>query len=137
MNVYSFLRDAGRGEEPIWLAERIAAGDGAAEIFSAASAGNCPLADQAIELFASLYGAAAGNAALHFLATAGLFLGGGIAPKIVSRLKGRAFLDAYLDKGRLRPLLEAIPVKVVMNDQAAMLGAARWAWRWLERNRRG
>jgi glucokinase len=75
----------------------------------------------------SLYGAAAGNLALTFLATGGVFLGGGIAPKILPRLRGPIFLEAFLSKGRLRPLLEKIPVRVILNDRTALLGAARCA----------
>jgi glucokinase len=129
VNLYSFLRDTGRGEEPEWLAKKLASGDAAAEVSSAAS--SCALADRALELFVSIYGAAAGNVALHFMATAGLYIGGGIAPKIVHRLKGRNFLEAYLDKGRLSPLLAMIPVRIIVNDKTALLGAARWAWRWM------
>ena len=132
VNIYSFLRDTGRGEEPEWLSKRLSTGDPAAEISRAA--GECPLADRALELFVSIYGAVAGNAALHFLATAGVYLGGGIAPKIVHKLQGKIFLDAYLDKGRLSPLLALIPVRIIMNDKTALLGAARWAWRWMETN---
>jgi glucokinase len=127
VNLYSFLRERGEDEEPEWLAKKIAAGDAAAEISAAAD--RCTLAHKALELFVSIYGAATGNVALHFMATAGVFLGGGIAPKIISRLKGKTFLDAYLDKGRLSPLLAEIPVRVIMNDRAALFGAAVRAWR--------
>jgi glucokinase len=127
LNIYTFLRDTGRGEEPEWLTKKLATGDPPAEI--TAAAGECRLADQAVELFVSLYGAAAGNVALHFMATAGLYIAGGIAPKIVSRLKGKTFLDSYLDKGRLSPLLGDIPVRVIMNKKTALIGAARRALR--------
>ncbi len=129
-NIYSFLKDTARDEEPEWLAERLSTGDRAAQIFRASS--ECPLAEHAVELFVSLYGAVAGNVALQFMATAGVYLGGGIAPKIVTRLRGKTFLNAYLDKGRLSPLLAQIPVRIIMNDKTALLGAARWAWRWMK-----
>jgi glucokinase len=127
LNIYSFLRDTGRGEEPDWLAKKLTAANAPAEISAAAS--QCTLADMAMELFVSIYGAAAGNVALQFMATAGVFIGGGIAPRIISRLKEKTFLEAYLDKGRLTPVVSAIPVRVIMNDMAALLGAARCAWR--------
>jgi len=131
VNLYSFLRDTGREKEPEWLAKKLASGNAPAEITEAAD--QCSLAQRTLELFVAIYGATAGNVALHFMATAGLYIGGGIAPKIVSRLKSRMFLDAYLDKGRLSPLLAAIPVRVIMNDQTALLGAAVLAQRELKK----
>jgi glucokinase len=77
------------------------------------------------DLFVAVYGAEAGNLALKVLATGGVYLGGGIAPKILPRLRGPAFLEAFTAKGRMRDLLGAIPVRVVLNDRAALLGAAR------------
>jgi glucokinase len=126
VNVYDFLRDTGREEEPEWLASRFRAGNAPAEISAAAD--RCALADSAMQLFVSIFGAATGNVALHLFATAGVYLGGGIAPKISAKLRSKAFIDAYLDKGRLSPLLAAIPVRVIMNDKTALLGAARCAW---------
>jgi glucokinase len=82
---------------------------------------------QALELFVSLYGAEAGNLALKVLATHGVYVGGGIAPKILPKLRERAFRESFLTKGRMRPLLEAIPVRVILNDKTALLGAARCA----------
>ena len=72
----------------------------------------------------SAYGAEAGNLALKMMSTGGLYVGGGIAPKILPRLRAGGFLAAFLDKGRMRPLLEAMPVRVVVNDRTALLGAA-------------
>ena len=82
------------------------------------------LADQALDLFVSLYGAEAGNLALKFKATGGVFVGGGIAPKIIEKLKGPTFMQAFTAKGRMKALLEAMPVKVILNDKTALLGAA-------------
>jgi glucokinase len=90
-------------------------------------AGSCPLCSQALDLFVSLYGAEAGNLALRTLATGGVYIGGGIAPKIIDRLQGPAFMLAFTAKGRLSPLLETIPVRVILNDRTALLGAARCA----------
>jgi glucokinase len=102
-------------------------GDPAAAISGAALAGECALSSQALDLFVSLYGAEAGNVALRVLATGGIYLGGGIAPKIIERLKGPGFMLAFCTKGRLSPLLENIPVRVILNDRTALLGAARCA----------
>ncbi|HMK24257.1 MAG TPA: glucokinase, partial [Terriglobales bacterium] len=85
------------------------------------------LAEQALELWISIYGAEAGNLALKLMATGGVYLGGGIAPKIISKLSGPLFLQAFASKGRMQPLLESIPVKVIANDKIALFGAARYA----------
>lgn len=127
LNIYRFLRDSGRGEEPAWLAEAMRQEDPPAVIAQAAMDGKSELCVQALDLFVSLYGAEAGNLALKVLATAGVYLGGGIAPKIVQMLKGPAFLDAFTAKGRMQPLLQAMPVRVILNDKTALLGAARFA----------
>jgi glucokinase len=127
VNIYSFLRDTGRGEEPRWLAEALSADNPAAVISAAAIDGRSQLCMQALDLFCTFYGAEAGNLALKMMALGGIFLGGGIAPKIMPKLRGPAFINAFVAKGRLRPLLEDIPVRVVLNDRAALLGAARCA----------
>jgi glucokinase len=124
VNVFYFLRDTKRGEEPAWLTEEVNHGDPAAAISRAAMSGRAPLAELALDLWVSLYGAEAGNLALKFLATGGVFLGGGIAPKILPKLAGPLFMQGFVSKGRLQPLLESIPVKVITNDKAALLGAA-------------
>jgi len=128
-NIYSFLRDTGRGEEPAWLAGRLADHDPAAVIARAALDGRSALCDRALRLFVALYGAEAGNLALKVMATGGVFIGGGIAPKIIDYLKDDAFMKAFLAKGRMRTLLEGMPVKVILNDRTALLGAARCAAR--------
>jgi len=127
VNIYSFLRDSGRGEEPSWLADEISSGEPAAVISTVALAGRSRLCSDALDLFVTLYGAEAGNLALKVMATGGVYVGGGIAPRILPRLRGPAFVKAFVAKGRMRPLLEAIPVRVVLNDSLALLGAARYA----------
>jgi len=127
VNIYHFLRETGHGEEPKWLAEQIAAGDPAPVISQAAMDGTCALCEQALDIFVSIYGAEAGNLALKLLATGGVFVSGGIAPKIFPKLNSKIFLDAFVDKGRMRPLLEAMPVNVVVNQNTGLLGAARCA----------
>jgi glucokinase len=126
-NIYRFLRDTGRGEEPDWLAREMQQRDPAAVISQTALAGTSALCRQALDLFVALYGAEAGNVALKFMATAGVYVGGGIAPKIIHKLTDSTFMDAFVAKGRLKPLLEAIPVRIIMSGKTALLGAARFA----------
>ncbi len=127
LNIYRFLRDTGRGEEPAWLAEKLRDQDPGAVVSQAALDGKSDLCVQALDLFVSLYGAEAGNLALKLLATGGVYLGGGIAPKIIRKLQDPIFLNAFTAKGRLKPLLQAMPVRVILNDKTALLGAARCA----------
>lgn len=126
-HIYCFFRDTGKGEEPPWLAEQLRHGDPAPIISQLAVDGKSPLCQQALELFVALYGAEAGNLALKLMATGGVYLGGGIAPKIVSRLTEPVFMNAFTAKGRMRPLLQDIPVRVITNPKTALLGAARHA----------
>ena len=127
VNVYTFLRESGCGEESAAFREQLKKSDAAAVISRAALDGTSPLAEQALDLWISVYGAEASNLALKLMATGGLYLAGGISPKIISKLKGPGFIHAFLEKGRLSPLVESIPVQVVMNDKAGLLGAARCA----------
>jgi glucokinase len=126
-NIYRFLRDGQGLVEPGWLAEALAHEAPAPVISRVALEGRAEIAVRALALFVAIYGAEAGNLGLRMLATAGVYLGGGIAPRILPALQGRTFLDAFAGKGRLRPFLEQIPVRVVLNDRAALLGAARRA----------
>lgn len=125
VNVYDFFRDTNRAEEPPWLAQEIAHGDPSAAV--ARNADKQELCAMALHLFVSVYGAEAGNIALRTLATGGVFLGGGIAPKILAKLREPAFLTAFNEKGRVAKLLEAIPVRVILNDKTALIGAGRVA----------
>ena len=127
LHLYQFLRDTGRGTEPAWLSERLRQEDPSAVIASAALEGSSDLCGMALERFVSSYGAEAGNLALKVLATGGVYVGGGIAPKILPKLKEPVFLESFQDKGRYRKLMESIPVKVILNDRTALLGAARHA----------
>ncbi len=127
VNVFEFLRDTGRGKVPRWLSEEMQKMDPAAAISAAAMDAKCPMSEQAMDIFVSVFGAEAGNLALKFKATGGVFLAGGIAPKILPKLATPLFLEAFLDKGRLRHLMEVMPVKVITNDKLALLGAARCA----------
>jgi glucokinase len=129
VNIYRFLSHKGLGEIPPELADRIdAEGTEAAPLISeAAMAGIASRCEQALELFVSFYGAEAGNLALTVMATGGVYVGGGIAPKILPRLTDGTFMSAFVDKGRMRPLLEKMPVRVILNEKAPLLGAARYA----------
>jgi glucokinase len=127
VNIYQFLRETGRGDEPAWLTEELRAHDPAAVIAQAALAERSTLCTQALDLFVSIYGAEAGNLTLKMMATGGVFIGGGIAPKILPKLMTPTFMQAFLTKGRMSPLLEATPVRVILHKQTALLGAARCA----------
>jgi glucokinase len=126
-NVYAFLRDEQKMEEPAWLRDRIAAGDPNAIIGACAEDGSSEICHRAMQIFAAAYGAETGNLALKLLAMGGMYLGGGIAPKIPKTLSSGVFTEAYLDKGRLSPLLHAIPVRIILDDTCALLGAAAYA----------
>jgi glucokinase len=127
VNVYQFLREKGSANEPARFAEQLGQADAAAAISHAALNGTNRLAEEALDLWVSVYGAEAGNLALKTMATGGIFLAGGISPKILPKLTGPLFMRAFLDKGRLRPVLESILVQVITNDKAGLLGAARCA----------
>jgi glucokinase len=127
VNVYEFLRDTACGIESAGLAAAMQKGDPAAAISLAALGGTDGLAEKALDLWISVYGAEASNLALKAMATGGLFLAGGISPKILVKLTGPLFMQAFLDKGRMRPLVESMPVCVVTNEKAGLLGAARCA----------
>jgi glucokinase len=126
-NIYKFLRDTGRGRELPGIAEEMATSDPNVVITRHAEAGDCPMAVQTVEIFLSCLGAEAGNMALKVMATGGVYLGGGIPAKMLSQIRSVAFTHAFNDKGRLSALMETMPVKVILNDQAALLGAARYA----------
>ena len=125
-HVYDFLRHSGRGQEPEWLRRELDEGDRSDVISRAALAGRCELAVHALDLFVSLYGTEAGNLALKLVATGGVFVGGGIAPKILDRLREGRFMEAFLAKGRMDDVLREMPVKVVLNDKTGLMGAAYW-----------
>jgi glucokinase len=124
--IYEFLRDT-KKNEPTWLAEKIKAGDPAAEIAAAGLKGQAQIAEQTLDLFASIYGAEAGNLALKAMAVNGIYLGGGVAPKLLSKLKDGTFIKAFINKGRYKRFMSTVPVHIVMNKQAALIGAASTA----------
>lgn len=130
-NIYTFLRDSGFAPEAASLAAQMTAADPSAVIAEHGLAGSDPLCMQALDLFASAYGAEAGNMALRCVAIGGVFVGGGIAPKLLPALRTGSFMRAFIAKGRFVELLESIPVKVALNPRAPLLGAAHCAQRLL------
>lgn len=126
-NIYKFLRDTERGRELPKIAAEMKTGDVGVVISRHAELGDCPMCVQTVEIFLSCLGAEAGNMALKSMATGGVYLGGGIPAKMISQIKSVGFTHAFNDKGRLSGLLQSMPVKVILNDQAALLGAARYA----------
>lgn len=125
--IYQFLRDTNRYGEEAWLREELKHGDASAIISQHGLDGKSELCAKTLDLFVTLYGAEAGNLALKMMATRGVFVGGGIAPKILAKMQGGLFMQAFAEKGRFEKLLRSIPVRVLLNDQAALLGAARFA----------
>src|SRR5262249_48838943 len=113
--------------EPAWLAEALSREEPSPLISRLALEGRAGICVRALGLFVRIYGAEGGHLGLPLLATAGVDLGGGIGPRILPAPRGPAFLAAFTSKGRMRSLLEDIPVRVVLNDHAALLGAARRA----------
>jgi glucokinase len=124
-SIYSWLREYRGHAEPAWLAEKMKSEGDAPEVISqAALVDKEPLCVEALDLFVSIMGAVAGNLALTGLTTGGIYLGGGIPPKILSKLDDGTFIEAFTAKGRFRDLVSTIPVRVILNDKAALLGAA-------------
>jgi glucokinase len=127
-NVYEFLREVRGVDEPAWLAQRIAAvPDPNAVITEMALAAKSEICEKALDMFVSAYGAEAGNLALKVLSVGGIYIGGGIAPRIAEKLKDGTFMKAFTDKGRLSQLLINMPVRIILEPRAALLGAASYA----------
>ena len=126
-NIYAYLRDIGYSKEPSWLAEQLAAADDLTPVIVNAALSTevqCKLCTATLDLFVSVLGAEAGNLALKVLATGGIYLGGGIPPRIISALESGRFMEAFTHKGRLSEMLTRIPVHVILNPKIALIGAA-------------
>ena len=123
-DLHDFLRSYRDAAVPQWLAEEMQAGDAAAAISRAALAGSDDICIETLDCFVRLYGAEAGNLALKTMSRGGLYVAGGIAPKILPLLQRGLFMPAFLNKGRMRPLLEAMPVHVILHDRVALYGPA-------------
>ncbi len=126
-NVYNFFKESGRYEEPDWLAEALAEADDPTPVIVTAALDeerDSPICEATLQVFISVLGSEAGNMALTVLATGGVYLGGGIPPRILQALKTPTFLDSFLRKGRLSHLLAPMPVHVILNAKAPLMGAA-------------
>jgi glucokinase len=126
-NIYAFLRDEKKMEEPTWLRDRMQGEDPNAVIGECGENGTSDLCRRTLEIFVASYGAEAGNLALKALANGGIYLGGGIAPKILKTMKNGMFMQAFIDKGRLGNLLRQMPVHVLLESRTALIGAAAYA----------
>jgi glucokinase len=128
VNIYKFLRDTKRYEEPAWLAEELKNADNPAAVITKVALENkSELCAETLNLFVTYYGTEAANLALKMMSLGGVYIGGGIAPKIISKLTDGQFMKAFLAVGRMQWLVEEMPVKIILNDQTALLGAAEFA----------
>jgi len=126
-NLYSFLRDTGVATESPEIGEKIKSGDPSRTISEAGITGEDQLCIKTLELFASILGSHAGNVMLTYMSTGGVFLGGGIVPKIAPFLRHPDVIEAYMVKGRLSPMIEATPLFLIKDDRSGLHGAARLA----------
>ena len=127
VNIYRFLLDYRQTPVPDWMTAQMREGDVAAAVSNAGMSGKDATCVEALDLFIRFYAAEAGNHALKMMATGGVFIAGGIAPKILGRLQQGDFMEAFCAKGRMTSLLHEMPVSVVLNEQVALLGAALYA----------
>lgn len=126
-HIYEFLRDAHKAEEPHWLRQQLAAVPDPSPLISQfALEGKAAICEQALSIFVSVFGAEAGNCALHYMTTGGIFIGGTIAAKIEKKMRGPEFMQAFLDKGRMETLLKDMPIRIILNDDCGLMGAARY-----------
>ena len=126
-NIYAFLKDSGYAQEPAWLAGQLAEADDPNPVIVEAALGDerqCELCVATLEAFVSILGTEAGNMALNLLATGGVYLGGGIPPRILPALEDGLFLQEFQAKGRMSDLMTRIPVHVILNPKVALMGAA-------------
>lgn len=128
-NIYNYYRQSGGLAEPGWLAEKLAAADDPTPVIVNGAfdqAKPCPLCRITLKTFISILGAEAGNLALKVLATGGVYLGGGILPKILPFFAAGDFMRVFVRKGRMAELMGNMPVQVITNPKAALLGAAAY-----------
>ncbi|MGC9293107.1 MAG: glucokinase [Acidobacteriaceae bacterium] len=126
-NIYTFLRDVKKMEEPAWLKERMEQEDPNAVIGEVGESGQNGLCAATLDVFVSTYGAEAGNLALKVLAYGGVYIGGGIAPKLLKKMQDGTFMRAFCDKGRMSGLVGQMPVRIILESRAALMGAAAYA----------
>ncbi len=129
-NIYRYLRDSGGYEEPSWLAEELAATrDHTPVIVTNAVAQTAVICVETLDLFMEILGGEAANLALKVLATGGVYVGGGIPPRILPQLQQSSFLSVFRSKGRFSKMMATIPVYVIRNPKVALYGAAYEALR--------
>ncbi len=133
-NIYDFYHSRGLAEEPAHLTQQLAEADDRTPVISADAMSKTPspLAKQTLETFAQILAAEMADLALTFLATGGVYLGGGIPPRILPYLESAAFLKTFCAKGRFSNMMKQIPVRVILNSKAALLGAARAGFQLIE-----
>jgi glucokinase len=124
VNLFEFLCHENSDPQPEWFALEKEHGDAASAVSKAALSEEHPLCMETMRLFLKYYGAEAGNLALKTMASGGIYIGGGIAPKLIQLFRQDTFFEALCAKGRMRALLQDMPVKVILNDRTALLGAA-------------
>lgn len=129
VELHQFMRAYRKSAVPPWLSDEMRAGDAAAAISRAAAIGSDDICIETMDRFVQFYGAEAGNLALKAMSRGGMYVGGGIAPKILPLLQRGTFIEAFLGKGRMRHVLEAMPVRVILNERAALYGPALRATR--------
>lgn len=125
-NVYEFFNQRTKQDISSWLLERIKKEDPSAVISEVAMSKKDEACENALDLFVSVYGSEAGNLALKSLSTGGVYIGGGIAPKILEKIKEGPFLKSFTNKGRLSVMVAQMPVKVILNDKHPLLGCANY-----------
>lgn len=126
-SIYKFLRDIKNYAEPAWLKEEIESEDPSAAISEAALTNKEAICAETMRLFIMYTARESSNLVLKMKATGGLFLGGGIPPKISTLFSSQAFIENYYDCDRLLELVKSVPIKIIMNDKAALFGAAYYA----------
>ena len=126
-DIYNFLGDTRKAEESLELQQQIkAAADPSPLISRLALEGKSPICEQTLSIFVSVFGAEAGNCALRYMGTGGIYIGGVIAAKIAPKMQDGTFMQAFLDKGRMESILKDMPVQIIANDDCGLIGAARY-----------
>lgn len=128
-NIYNFFKEELNRTEPDWLKEAIAKDDPSKVISLNALSRKSELCEDSLNLFVEILGAEASNTVLKFMATGGVYLGGGIPPKILPKLRESAFFESFIDKGRFRDLLKTVPIRVILDDKASLKGAAFFCYK--------
>ena len=126
-NIYTYIKAKGLADEPPWLTEQLSKSSDPTRIIMRAAGQDektCRICQMTIETFVSILAAEAGNTALQVIATGGIFLGGGIPPRIIPYLQKPAFIEDFLNKGRLSNILKEVFVRVILHPKPALLGAA-------------